>query len=485
VSPANVGGTSMEDGNPICYVTQFGGWNTTLPLKFAYEYLIKWNYTALVPNLSGTSASSNWLSGVVWNVSIRQPDGQGIGDGRGTVTKIPYDDANVVVVRAHDFEQVMMGFDMTTGARLWTNNNTVLDIAVGLGQGGGSNGPLIMMDGATNEMVAYSVKTGQEIWRASTGEEPWSKAPDMTYIFANGNFYYGSYDGHVYAVNAQTGTKVWTSDKTEATDEVVYGVQPFNGASVGANGILYFSTYSTYANNPRPRFMELWAINETTGHFLWKLPMGINPEAIAYGIIVGRTGQDGMEYAIGKGPTATTVSAQQQIDGSMLIQGTVMDKSPGRQSQYGGASLVVPNPAVSDASMSEWMDYLYGQNATLINNPPTDITGVPVQLTAVKSDGTNIELGTVTSNSVGLFSYSWKAPAKDNYTLYANFAGSGAYYSSYAATASTVGSAPETTNNQSATAAPDNSMLLYGILVAVVIAILIGLAALIGVFRKH
>jgi hypothetical protein len=207
----------------------------------------------------------------------------------------------------------------------------------------------------------------------------------MTYIFANGNFYYGSYDGHVYAVNATTGAKLWTSDQTEATDEVVYGVQPFNGAAIGANGILYFSTYSTYANNPRPRFMELWAINETTGHFLWKLPMGINPEAIAYGIIVGRGGQDGMEYAIGQGPTATTVSAQQQIDGSMLIQGTVMDKSPGRNSQYGGAPLAVPNPAVSDASMSEWMDYLYGQNATLINNPPTDITGVPVQLTALKS----------------------------------------------------------------------------------------------------
>ena len=49
------------------------------------------------------------------------------------LSSLPYDDAGVVVVRAHDDEQIMMGFDMTTGARLWTNNNTVLDIAVGLG----------------------------------------------------------------------------------------------------------------------------------------------------------------------------------------------------------------------------------------------------------------------------------------------------------------------------------------------------------------
>ena len=28
-------------------------------------------------------------------------------------------------------------------------------------------------------------------------------------------------------------------------------------------------------------------------------------------------------------------------------------------------------PAVADEDMSEWMDYLYMQNATLLNNPPT------------------------------------------------------------------------------------------------------------------
>jgi hypothetical protein len=485
VSPVNVGGIAMEDGNPIVYVTQFGGWNTTLPLKYAYENLIKWNYTKLVPNLSGAASSSNWLTGIEWNVTIRQADGQGIGDGRGTINKIPYDDANVVVVRAHDAEKIMMGFDMTTGARLWTNNNTVLDIGVGLGYGGGGNGPIIMTDGATNNFVAYSVKTGQEIWRASTGDNSWASAPDMTYVFANGNFYYGSYDGHVYAVNAQTGAKVWTSDKSEATDEVVYGTQPFNGASIGANGILYFSTYSTYANNPRPRFMELWAINETTGHFLWSLPIGINPEAIAYGIVVGRGGQDGLEYALGRGPTATTVSAQQQVDGSMLIQGTVMDKSPGRNTQYGGAPTALPNPAVSDASMSEWMDYLYGQNDTLINSPPADITGVPVHLTALKSDGTEIDLGTVTSNGAGLFSYSWKSPAQDSYTIFANFAGSGAYYSSYAAAASTVGIVQPASTQQPAAAAPDYSMTIIGTGIAIAVAVIIAVAiATLLILRK-
>ena len=468
---------SMEDGNPITYVAQFGGWNTTIPLKFATEYLVKWNYSKLVPNLSGTSASNNWLSGVVWNVSIRQPDGQGIGDGRGSIRVYPFESEGVVVVRAHDDEQIMMGFDMQTGARLWTNNNTVLDIAVGMSP----FNPIIICDGATNKLVAYSVKTGQEIWRVSPGEEPWSAIPDMTFVFDDNIFYYGSYDGHVYAVNAQTGEPVWTSDFSGANDETVYGVQPFNGASVGANGILYYSTYSTYANNPRPRFMELIAINQTTGHFLWRLPIGINPECIAYGVLVGRSGQDGMQYAIGKGPSATTVSAAQQIGGSMLIQGSVMDKSPGRQSKYGGADSVIPSPAVSDASMSEWMAYLYGQNATLINNPPTP-TGVQVTLTAVDPTGKSINIGTTTSDSLGHFGYQWNPTTAGLYTIYATFAGSGGYYGSAASTSATIGSAAETPNTQPPDSAPDNSTLLYGILAAVVVAILIGLVAL---FRKH
>ena len=466
VAATNVGASSIRDGDPVCYVTQYGGWNTTTPLKWAFEYLIKWNYTKVTGN--------NWMTGVVWNVSIIQPNGATIGDGRGTVQKIPYDGANVVVVRAHDDEQIMMGFDMTTGAHLWTNNNTILDIGVGLGYGG-PNGPIILTDGSTNEFVAYNVKTGREQWRASTGELPWSTIPDMTYIFNDGVFYYGSYDGHVYAVDLGTGAPVWTSDYIGAFDEQIYNNNPFNGKSAGADGVLYFSTYSTYANQPRPRFQQLVAINQTTGKFLWTLPVRINPEAIAEGIILGHGGEDGMEYAIGKGKTTTTVSAPTTVvpaGTGALIQGTVMDLSPGQ-----------PNtPAVSDADMAEWMDYLHGQNATLINSPPVP-DGVPVQLTAVASDGAVTDLGTVASNSAGLFAYTWESPAKGTYTIYATFAGSESYWSSYAATALSVGPAPETDNTQP-TAAPDNTMLYYGLIAAVIVIVLAIAIATVLLLRK-
>ena len=75
-----------------------------------------------------------------------------------------------------------------------------------------------------------------------------------------------------------------------------------------------------------------------------------------------------------------------------MIQGSVLDQSPGK-----------PNtPAVADEDMSEWMDYLYGQNATLINSPPSP-KGVEVRLFAISSDGTVTEIGTATSDSSGLY----------------------------------------------------------------------------------
>jgi len=49
-----------------------------------------------------------------------------------------------------------------------------------------------------------------------------------------------------------------------------------------------------------------------------------------------------------------------------------MDMSPGAEK----------TPCVSDADMDEWMDYLYGQNATLLNDPPKP-EGVSVRLSAI------------------------------------------------------------------------------------------------------
>jgi len=150
--------------------------------------------------------------------------------------------------------------------------------------------------------------------------------------------------------------------------------------------------------------------------------------AIADGIYVGYNAYDGEIFAVGKGLTATTVETPLttiHAGDQFTISGTVTDQSPGQ------TCLGIPaagTPAISDDSMTAWMEYLYMQDQM-----PTNATGVPVQLVAIDSSGASTNIGTVTSDIAGYFITSWTAPSTPGvYKIVANFAGSNSYYSSSA-----------------------------------------------------
>jgi hypothetical protein len=238
---------------------------------------------------------------------------------------------------------------------------------------------------------------------------------------------------------------------------------------------LYFSTANIYSLQPRTRFQNLFCINETTGHFIWNLTIGpTKPYAIANGYMLATDTDNGVQYCLGKGQTETTV-ATQQVQGGMLIQGTVMDMSPAQ-----------PNtPAISDSDMSEWMNYLQGQNATLINSPPIP-HGVPVQLTAVSMDGIVIELGTVTSDSIGHFGYYWNSTSAGYYTVYARFAGSESYWNSDAEASGVIEAiAGPTQSTQQLQLPTDNTSIIIGTGIAIIISVFIAVAIAIIILRKR
>jgi hypothetical protein len=214
--------------------------------------------------------------------------------------------------------------------------------------------------------------------------------------------------------------------------------------------------------------------------------------AIGDGYLTASNSYDGIMYVFGKGQSATTVTAPQtavSLGASVLIQGTVTDKSPATttSAKYAPGQ---PVPCVSDASMTTQMEYLYMQypiggiwgNAT--------ITGIPVILTAISSDGAVYNIGTVTSNGYyGTFAYAWTPPKADTYTITATFAGDDSYGSSSAATGLSVSATPAATSTPTSTAAPSNlattsDLMLYivGVGIAIIIAI-----AIVGalILRKH
>ena len=261
-------------------------------------------------------------------------------------------------------------------------------------------------------------------------------------------------------------------------------------------GLIYtYGGYSTgYQIEPVPRFSLLIAFNATTGNVAWTLNAGIMPGAAANGYITGLSQYDGQMYCIGKGTTATSVTAQQQVGGSVVIQGSVLDTSAGSSSATLKAMFPYGVPAISDANMSVWMDYLYMQNATLLNAPP-DCTGVPVTLTAVSSTGTTVNLGTVTSDSDGQFAYQWTPTTAGFYTVYATFAGTNAYFESYGETAASVAitsaSATATptptvtpTSTSTASNVNTNTLAMYLIIVAIAIIIAIAVVGLLILRKK-
>jgi hypothetical protein len=171
------------------------------------------------------------------------------------------------------------------------------------------------------------------------------------------------------------------------------------------------------------------ALDALTGKEVWSIEGVYTPTAIAYGILLASDNYNGFTYAFGKGSTETTVSASTKIatrGSPLLIEGTVTDQSPAQKG----------TPAISDASMSAWMEYLNMQQPK-----PKNATGVKVHLTALDPNGNTEDLGYSTSDVSGLYSMMWTPPVEGKYTITAAFEGSNSYYASSAETAIGVGAA--------------------------------------------
>jgi len=149
-------------------------------------------------------------------------------------------------------------------------------------------------------------------------------------------------------------------------------------------------------------------------------------------IMVGMDTYDNRLYAVGKGPSQTTVFIQNDVitqGNSVMIKGKVTDVSPGTEDIK--LKLRFPNgvPAVADESMSEWMLYVYKQFER-----PADVKGVEVTLNIRDPNGDYYQT-TVTADINGMFSHMWVPGFVGEYYVTANFEGSKSYFTSQATTA--------------------------------------------------
>jgi len=354
------------------------------------------------------------------------------------------------------------------------------------------NDVFIGYDKEVSQLIGFSLLNGEQLWTTSL---PADSSDFILYSYlgaigmqtAYGLVYFGGYGGIMHAFDTKTGQLVWTygnggpGNTTYSGTALAYGRYPIYPGPI-ANGILYLDTGEHSAQPPLYKGSLVRALNATTGQEIWTLTgWGGHHRregfAVADGFLTYLNHYDMQIYSVGKGPSATTIEAPvtaSELGKSIVIKGTVTDIAAGTKQNEQAARFPNGVPAVSDASMSAWMEYIYMQKPRPIN-----ITGVPVTLTVVDANGNYREIGTVTSDSDGFYSLNWKPDIYGKYTVRASFAGSEAYWPSHAVTAFAVDQAAPTASPAPVTTLPPTEMYIIGSTVAIIIAIaIVGLLVL-------
>ena len=346
-----------------------------------------------------------------------------------------------------------------------------------------------MTDFETGQRLGFSLETGNLVW-GPLGDQPGFQYYSSREGFpAYGNLYVTGYGGIVYCYSMLNGTLLWTygnggeGNSTNSGADTPWGHYPIHAAAF-ADGVFYTMAGEHSPNTPFYKGNRIRALDAFTGEELWTLldwsasglGTSIAPVAVADGYIVYLNQYDGQIYAVGKGPSGTTVnapSASITLGSSLVITGTVTDQSPGSKAKG--------TAAVSDESMSAWMEYLFMQKPK-----PMTAKGVEVTISVVDANGNYRDIGTTTSDIDGFFSFQWKPDIEGKYTVYASFAGSEAYWPSHAVAAFAVDPAPppEKTPPETQPSMTD-TYVLAGIAATIAAIAIVGALILLSNRKKH
>lgn len=394
--------------------------------------------------------------------------------------------------------------DTSRGTLMWTKNIQVPagNITLQLGTVDPTNRIFFVSTKETMQWYGYDLDTGNAKWGPVGNTRSFNYYPtigsggvaQIGYV-AYGKLYVGGYGGEVFCYDTKTGNELWTyggggeGNSTNSGTETSWGLYPTFIASI-ADGKVYVYNNEHSPNIPLYRDEKVRCLNATTGQELWTLDswaavggFGDFGFPTADGQIAYLNAYDMEVYSIGKGPSAMTVDAPKsavELGKSLVISGTVTDISAGTKQAEQLARFPNGVAAVSDASMGNWMEYVYMQKSL-----PTNLVGVTVELSVVDSNGNYRSIGTTTADADGFFSYSWIPDIEGKYTVYASFAGSNSYYPSHAVTAFTVDTTAAATSTQQPTQGTSlaDQYILPGI-IAIIVAIVIGFAATILILRK-
>jgi hypothetical protein len=327
--------------------------------------------------------------------------------------------------------RIIAGYSTATGQKLWGPLNQTEEPWVRLDTYGISNDMWFEFDHENLVWSGYNANTGQLMWKSDAyNSPPWAYFVNYRPVIAYGKLYASDFGGQVHAYDIATGKQVWQYSTGSSGYSTPYGIWPLVHVEAVAGDEVFLSGGHTYSP---PLFLgaKLYVLNATTGDEVWSISSfddsNAASAAIADGIFVKPNAYDNQLYAYGQGLSATTISVKDTVvqkGAPLLITGTVTDQSAGQ------TCLGIPakgTPAISDASMSAWMEYLYMQQ-----QKPLNATGVPITISVLDANGNYRQIGSATSDINGMYSFMWTPDIPGSYIITADFEGSNAYYPSKA-----------------------------------------------------
>lgn len=338
---------------------------------------------------------------------------------------------------------------------------------------------------------AFSLETGDYLWQTEPQiyADAWTDSPAFERGIAYHKLYSASCGGIVYCFDIETGKTLWTYNASDPYTESYISGNWWLIMTFISDGKVYLGHMEHSAQEPKPRGAPFICLNAETGEEIWRIDGAFRQTRwggraiIGDSIIATMDTYNNQIYGIGKGPSKTTVNPMTAAiakGSSLMISGSVTDVSPGTEADK--IAMRFPNgvPAVSDASMSEWMLYVYKQF-----EQPSTAKGVPVSIDAVDPNGNYIHLADATTDSSGSYNAMVKPEAAGQYTIYVTFAGTGAFYGSYASTGLGVEQGAQstpTTTTQSVSMTDQYFLPIAGIIIVIA---LIGVVLSLLALKRH
>lgn len=344
--------------------------------------------------------------------------------------------------------------------------------------------------------IGYDLDSGDQIW-TTPSQVPLDYygsqgSASLANAFAYGRMYSAAMGGVLYCYDTSNGDILWTYGNGGPGNSTDSGIQvpgpyPTFVNAIG-NDVVYTVTSEHTTEMPIAKGCLTRAVNATTGAEIWTLSSYVtefmtNSFAIADGYATWFNSYDDQVYTLGRGATSLTVNAPNAgvtLGGSMVITGKVYDVSSGSKQNEQIARFPQGLPVASDASMRDWMAYVYQQKPLADN-----FTGVDVTVIAVDPNNNYQTLGTATTDATGTYVLQYTPPVEGKYSITATFAGTNGYWPSEATTAFAVDAAAPT-QAPVETQPPGQADIYFfpAIAALIVIVIVMGIAVILALRKR-